>query len=422
MNRKFDIISEQVNEIELIDTHEHLVDETERLSFQKPFIQCDDWTTILGLYTKFDFVSSGMSQKEVDVILASTVDPLEKWKILAPYWEAIKYTANGQVIRHSINDLYGIADLEEKVIPELQERYLDYRKKGFYAETLKRANIKTCIVNPPGRPFKETELPDLLNQDIDALGMLWVDVERYNENICAEVKSLDDWLEVINWWFEKYSQVAAGVKIGMAYFRRLDFRKTAKDVAAPVFVKKMAGENLSEAEERKLQDFLFWYVVEKATQNGLAVKLHTGQQAMNNFMDLENVMFNPSDCASLCRLSPETTFVFFHISYPHYEPMISLARHYSNAMIDMCWAWTLNPVASVDFLKKYIMSAPSNKLMVFGGDDLYVENLVGHAKIARHGISLALSELVEDRWMSEKDALEVANKIMWKNAKRMYGI
>ena len=364
MNNIFDKIYEQIEKFQLIDTHEHLIDESERLDCIKPFIQCDDWTTILGLYTKFDFVSSGMLHKEVDSISSHEISPIEKWKIIQPYWDSIKNTGCSQVISHTINDLYNISELNEKIIPKLQERYVSYRKKGFYEETLKRANIKSCIVNPPGRPFKETELPDLLYQDINASGMIRMDVEQMNENILSKISDLSDWLEIINWWFNKYSDVAVGVKIGLAYFRRLDFENTDIEIATSLFSKKVSGQGLTENEEKILQDYLFWYVVNLATKNKLPVKLHTGHQAMNNFMNLENVMFNPADCANLCRISPDTKFIFFHISYPYYEPMISLTKHYSNAIIDMCWSWTINPIASIEFLKKYIMTSPINKLIV----------------------------------------------------------
>ncbi|MCF8459067.1 MAG: amidohydrolase family protein [Bacteroidales bacterium] len=356
------------------------------------------------------------------MISSQKINPIEKWKIIQPYWGLIKYTGYGQVVRHTINDLYGISELEEKIIPELQEKYIDYRKKGFYKETLKRANIKSCIVNPPGRPFKETEFPSLLYQDIDALGMIRVDIEKYNENILPKVNTLADWLEIINWWFDKYSDDAVGVKIGNAYFRRLDFKKNDIELADPIFLKKIAGKEVGETEEKTMQDYLFWYVIDLATKNRLPVKLHTGHQAMNNFMSLENIMFNPADCANLCRLNPDTKFIFYHISYPYYEPMISLTKHYSNAIVDMCWSWTINPIASIDFLKKYIMTSPINKLMVFGGDDLYVENLIGHAKVARKGISIALSELVQDKWITERDAMEIADRIMWKNSEDIYEI
>jgi hypothetical protein len=51
--------------------------------------------------------------------------------------------------------------------------------------------------------------------------------------------------------------------------------------------------------------------------------------------------------------------------------------------------------------------------MVFGGDDLNVENLIGHADVPRKGISIALSEI---------DSIVIAEKIVWKNAAEIYGI
>jgi uncharacterized protein len=421
MNNQYEKIYEKIQETRLIDTHEHFIDETERLNCLKPFIQCDDWTTIFGLYSKFDFVSAGMAKRDVDSFTSSEIHPVDKWKIIEPYWHTVKYTGYGQVFQYTINKLYNIPELAQENIPDLEEKYQAYRKKGFYKETLKRANVKSCIVNPPGRPFKETELPEIFYQDIDALGMIRINVEQYNESILPKVADLNDWLHIIDWWFEKYSNPAVGVKIGNAYFRRLDFEKTDFEKAEPLFKDKLSGMKLSEPEEKQIQDYIFWYVVDKATQKGLPIKLHTGYQAMNNVMNLENVMRNPADCANLCRLSPDSRFIFFHISYPYYEPMISLAKHYKNAFIDMCWSWSINPIASIDFLKKYVVAAPVNKLLVFGGDDLYIENLIGHSTVARKGIAHSLSDLIKDNWISEGDSFEIAERIMFKNAGEIYG-
>jgi uncharacterized protein len=422
MNSQFEGILEKIQETKFIDTHEHFIDETERLNCQKPFIQCDDWTTIFGLYSTFDFVSAGMPKRDVDAFTSPDISPIDKWKIIEPYWHKVKFTGYGQVIQNTISKLYGIPQLTQENILELEEKYQAFKKKGFYKETLKKANVESCIVNPPGRPFKETELPEILYQDLNALGMIKVNVEQYNENILPKVSDLNDWLHIIDWWFEKYSDSAVGVKIGNAYFRRLDFEKIDIQKIESNFRDKIAGKELSELQEKQIQDYLFWYVVNLATQKGLPIKLHTGYQAMNNFMSLGNVMYNPVDCANLCRLSPETRFIFFHISYPYYEPMIALAKHYSNAFIDMCWSWSGNPIASIDFLKKYIVTAPVNKLLVFGGDDLYIENLIGHSAIARKGIVHALSDLIKDNWISESASFEIAERIMYKNVEEIYGI
>jgi 23S rRNA maturation-related 3'-5' exoribonuclease YhaM len=100
--------------------------------------------------------------------------------------------------------------------------------------------------------------------------------------------------------------------------------------------------------------------------------------------------------------------------------MLSLAKHFSNAYIDMCWSWSINPLAAKDFLKKFILTAPNNKIFTFGGDDIIVENLIGHAAIARKGITQALSELVSDGWITLNNALDLVDNLMYKNAEKLF--
>jgi hypothetical protein len=88
----------------------------------------------------------------------------------------------------------------------------------------------------------------------------------------------------------------------------------------------------------------------------------------------------------------------------------------------MCWAWIINPEASKDFLKKYLVTAPANKILTFGGDYSPVEPVLGHATLARRGIALALSELVEENWLTLDEALELIDPIMHENARRIFNL
>jgi hypothetical protein len=73
-------------------------------------------------------------------------------------------------------------------------------------------------------------------------------------------------------------------------------------------------------------------------------------------------------------------------------------------------------------LKKYLVSAPANKIMTFGGDYIPVEPVLGHAVMARRGITLALCELVEEGWLTVDGAMELIDPIMHKNARRIYNL
>jgi len=86
----------------------------------------------------------------------------------------------------------------------------------------------------------------------------------------------------------------------------------------------------------------------------------------------------------------------------------------------MCWSWIINPVAAKDFLKKYLVTAPANKILTFGGDYVPVELILGHATIARRGIALALSELVDEDWLTLSDAMDLVDPIMHNNARQLF--
>jgi predicted TIM-barrel fold metal-dependent hydrolase len=139
-------------------------------------------------------------------------------------------------------------------------------------------------------------------------------------------------------------------------------------------------------------------------------------------MPLSRVERNAAAASDLCKTAPDTRFVFMHIDYPYYEPMVALAKHYANCYIDMCWAWIISPVASVDFLKQYLVTAPANKVLTFGGDYIPVEPVLGHVILARRGIARALFELVEEEWLDLESALGLVEPIMRGNAHSLFDL
>jgi predicted TIM-barrel fold metal-dependent hydrolase len=296
------------------------------------------------------------------------------------------------------------------------------RQPGFYRRILcELGNIESCQVNWLKSPFLESKMPTLLMQDISIVGMFaGPNLPMFGKPTGIDVAELTDWHKVIDWWFNKYSRYAVAVKSQDAYRRDIDDKPTSGEKVAGVFQKKVKGQPMNHDEEKTLEDHLFWYAVEKATENNLPVKLHTGYYAGQNGMPLSRLAHNAGSACELCRSAPQTSFVFMHICYPYYEELLAVAKHWTNAFVDMCWSWIINPIAAKDFLKKYLVTAPANKILTFGGDYLYVEQVLGHAVIARQGIALALSELVEEGWLTLDDALAIVDPIMHGNARRIF--
>lgn len=418
-------INRKVLETPLVDTHEHLIEEKDRLTgTSHPRVMCDDWALLLSHYLNSDLIVAGMPQESHDKFLSAKTDPIAKWKLIEPYWPAVKNTGYGQTVRIAMQKLYDVDDLSAKTVRQIQAGYEKTRRPGFYKRILcELANIESCQVNSLSGPFSESPMPTLLMQDLSILGMYaGPDFKQFGKPTGITVKSLADWRRVIDWWFDKYAKYAVAVKSQHAYYRDIDYAKApAKDAEAP-FAKRLENKHPSPAGRKALEDHLFWYAVDKATEHNLPVKLHTGYYAGQGRMPLDRLINNPGSATSLCRTAPKTRFVFMHICYPYYEELISVAKQYTNAYVDMCWSWIINPVAAKDFLKKCLVTAPANKILTFGGDYIPVEPVLGHAAIARRGITQALSELVEEGWLTLPDALELIDPIMRGNARSIFDI
>jgi len=417
-------IEQRIAETTLVDTHEHLIEEEVRVKGEHHRIKANDWSMLLSHYLDSDMKTAGMPSDQFNAFFSNKTDPVKKWDILEPYWYAVKNTGYGQAVELAIRELYNVDVLSRDTVKTIQERYLQTIKPGFYKTILKdKAGIESCQVNYLEAPFSETRQPLLLMQDISFIGMhMGPNIGAYAPKAGIEVKDLSDWHRVIDWWFEKYGPYAVAVKSQAAYSRQLDFEDIPAEKAENAFKRKLHGEDISGDERKKIEDHLFWYCVRKANEYNLPVKLHTGYYAGQNGMPLSRIQGNPAAVTDLCKHSPETRFVFMHICYPYYEEMIAAAKHYTNCHIDMCWSWIISPVAGVNFLKQYLVTAPANKVLTFGGDYIPVEPVLGHAIIARKGIANALIQLVDEQWVSLDNALELISPIMNGNARKMFNL
>ncbi|MGC9328673.1 MAG: amidohydrolase family protein [Candidatus Hinthialibacter sp.] len=417
-----DKLAARIAETPLIDTHEHLIEEEDRLAGKNSRIQANDWSFLFSHYINSDMITAGMPNDQYGAFFSPQTDPLQKWNHLESIWPAVRNTGYGQAVEIAVRELYNVDSISRENVPTIQDRFLQTIRPGFYRAILKeRANIESSQVNCLSAPFGETSQPTLLMQDISIVGMhMGPNIQAYAPKAGVEVHDLSDWHRVIDWWFNHYGPYAVAVTSQAAYSRQLDYDDVPAEEAEVPFKKRLQGESLSGAERKKIEDHLFWYSVRKATEHNLPVKLHTGYYAGQNGMPMSRIQGNPAAVTDLCKRSPETNFVFMHICYPFYEEMIAAAKHYTNCHLDMCWSWIISPVAGVNFLKQYLVTAPANKVLTFGGDYIPVEPVLGHAVIARRGVFNALSQLVSEGWLNPDAAMDLIEPIMNGNARRIF--
>jgi hypothetical protein len=413
-----------VDSTPLVDTHEHLIEEEGRLTGKSDRIQADDWSFMIAHYLDSDMTTCGMPRADHEAFFSPETDPIRKWELLEPYWPRIRNTGYAQAVEIATRKLFGVEGLSRETIDRVQDGYRAGIRPGFYATVLKDvAGIESCQVNSLEVPFSESPQPTLLMQDISILGLhMGPDLEAYARKPGIEVRDLADWHRVIDWWFETYGPYAVAVKSQAAYSRNIDFEDVPAEEVEAVFKKTLGKDPVAPADEKRLQDHLFWYCTRRATELDLPVKVHTGYYAGDNYMPMGRLLGNADAASALCRTAPDTRFVFMHINYPFYEDLIAVAKHYTNCYVDMCWAWIISPVAANRFLKQYLVTAPANKVLTFGGDYIPVEPVVGHAALARRGITLALAQLVDEGWLDRDGALALVDPVMRGNARTLFNL
>ncbi|MER8989384.1 amidohydrolase family protein [Mesorhizobium sp. M0843] len=420
-------LEEEVATTYLADTHEHLVEESRRLSGEfDQRIPCDDWSLLFTDYVQGDLHCAGMSLDDRQRFFQPDVPSVEKFKLVAPYWDRVRNTGYARALTITMRELYGVETFNLESVELLASEYRRVRKPGFYKHILKDVcHISQCHVNSLDRVFMETAQPSLLRQDLSIHELSRCnrsDIEKVESELSLTIESFDNWVSAIDQYFEKFGNLAVAVKYWGAYHRRLDFTHVERHVAERCFNKMIVNRAHDGAEGAQVvEDYFFHFCLRKAQDYSLPVKIHTGYLATRDEMPLARVRDNAIDVCKLLDNYPGVRFILMHIGYPYQEEYIALGKQYGNAFIDMCWAWIINPVASTRFLAEFLSAVPDHKVLTFGGDYSIAENIVGHSIMARRGIAKAVVALVDGRWIDRAAVPELLSRLMHLNAQELFG-
>lgn len=421
-------LAELIDETPWIDVHEHLVEERHRLrddayEFVEIFGEESsipaDWAgLIVGGYALDDLVSAGLAAPAVQAFTGDDLGPVEKWDAVADVMEAARHTGYMRAVDVTTERLFG-QRLARDTCEEIDRHCRELRAPGYYRHVLNEvANIERCQVNSLEEdPFCETDMPDLLDQDISIAGLVRGRHLRAERLSGIHVGSLDDYVHVVEWVFDRYAPRAVAAKCFWAYFRSLAVGPVDGPPRRAFDRSRRHTEDWSD--RRQVEDFLFRRCVELATERGLPVKLHLGSLAHTEDPHLREIYDCVADVTRLVQEYPRTTFVLMHMAWPQQEQLLALAKHQPNVVVEMSWAWSAAPRSACDFLQRFLTTVPATKLLCFGADYLTVENVVGHAELARRGLQHALEDLVRSDWLSIDDASELVPLLMHGNARRI---
>jgi predicted TIM-barrel fold metal-dependent hydrolase len=411
-------LKKDIDQIRLIDTHEHLGSEDAYL--KRPA----DFLVRMLHYVESDLVSAGMPPasggkplrvQDPDVPLP------ERWALFQTYWREVRFTGYGRALDRVVKDLYqlDLDSLTPATAARLNERIAAANQPGLYRRILKdKARIDLAIVDVgSGKPDAE----------------FFVAVRRFDHFISVrspkeleglgaangvEVNALEDLVRTLEIAFTKGVQDGmVGVKSGLAYSRRIYYPRPTDAEARSAFDKLKGGGPATGEEILPLQNYLMHQVCRLAGAHHLPFQIHTGLQTGSG-----NLITNsrPTDLANLVMAFPEVKFVIFHGSYPYGPELSTLAKNFPNVFIDLCWLHIISPKVARESLSEWIETVPANKITGFGGDYKYVEGPYAHAEMAREVVAAALAEKVLAGYLTLTDARELAEKFLRNNAIELY--
>jgi predicted TIM-barrel fold metal-dependent hydrolase len=411
-------LAEHIQAIRMIDTHEHLVKEQAYLE-RGPDVLRD----LFANYVTADLVVAGAPLAAVER-LVDDADPDIKGRLagVRAAWERCQHTGYGEVVQLIARRMYELEEITPESLEGARDRATRLHQPG---ERLRLLRDVANLDHVQTDDFVWSCLPDISGPDFFLYDISWadfcagqVDAAAIRQEVGIEVRSIGDLREAQAAIFARYGACAIAVKAQHAYQRTLRWQERTDAEAGAVLQKELAGAPLTEEERLCLGDWCWSRGVELAIAHNLPFKLHTGYYAGHSRMPVDRIRGGHL-CGLLARY-PQARFVLMHIAYPYQDELVALAKHYPNVYVDLCWAWSINPLGARDFVRQMIHAVPANKLFAFGGDTGLPAAAVAYSIQARQWLTRALQAEVDEGLLTERQAIALATRFMRTNQEECF--
>jgi len=393
--------------IEVIDAHEHLSPEADRVKARV------DVFTLFSHYTYGDLMAAGMSESDYRATQNADLPLDYRWRLFAPYWEQIRWGSYARAALLAAAKFYGADDINEKTYVSISERMAKANTPGIYQRVLReachiRTSLTQCGRTDLGTPLLTPVMPLLLHDlwEVES----WRRISQPDLAPGAAIRTLDDLLAVTRAYINRVkSEGAAGLKMVSN-----PYGEPNRGGAYQAFEQLRTGAVSSLPYVNPLRDYLVDEAVRFAGEQDLAVAVHTGY--WGDFRTLDPLHMIP-----ILQRHPRVRFDLYHLGYPWLRESIMLGKGFPNVWLNFCWTHIISQRFAMDALDEVIDVVPMNKIIGFGGDyGVPVEKAYGHLVMAREDMARVLARRIERGQMSEDQALALARKWLWDNPKQLY--
>ncbi len=419
-------IRDHADQIKIIDTHEHQRRPEEYGNYKFRF-----YHLIAASYLAADVSSAGANGHDFKLMDSLSLDNL--WDI---YGEALNYTRNTSYYSQfadGFRKLYGFSDpyFTKDNIEELSGRIeINYKNyDSWFNQAFHKAGYDLMFIDQYWNPFN-TKIDERyfalalnINALINASSRKPEKADPLNSTYKEaagedyEINDLDDYLKFCDHLFKKnVENKAVCIKNSQAYSRTLYYENVPYEEARILFDK--PSSQLAPPEAKKIEDFMFHWIIQKAIEYDLPVQIHTGYLAgSGNILDNSQ----PIKLNNLFLKYPKAKFVLFHGGFPWTGEVEALSKMFPNVYLDLVWLPQISREEAVNALDVMLDCVPYNKFF-WGGDCGLIEESVGSLTFARDVVSEVLAKRVKRGLMTDKVALEIVDRIFRENAIKVFNL
>lgn len=428
-------LSEYIETIRVIDTHSHMQSDIQWEENGPRDVLVD----LFGMYSRDDLVIAGAAPAAVERLLDGTDPDIEgRFDAVADAWRAMQFTGYGEAVRIVASQLYDMEEINGPAARQAQPLLEELRTAEGSLHILRdRANLDHIQIDSGLQVQESTPAaPDFYLRDLSWAGFCRVDLGAERCALLAEmtgivVTDLTSLRRVMEIVFEQNGPRSIAVKSQHAYQRTLAWQErddTSAERALQAILANEPGTEHSESPARLcLGDWCMGHGAALAGRFHLPFKIHTGYLAgtatsgsTGDWMPLHRL--RAANLTPLLTRYPQTRFVLMHIAYPYDPELLAIAKHFPNVYVDLCWAWSIDPVTSTDFVRRFLHTVPVNKLFGFGDDTRTPTMAYGYATQMRRWLTSTLEAEIADGFLTVAQAMDVATRLLRSNQQACFNI
>ena len=400
---------EELDGLQVIDTHEHLPPERVRLAEPR------DALTLFRQYTRLVMFSAGLDEPTFVRMHDPEVPLDQRFGIFEQYRDLIRASGAARAAYITLKKFYGEDELTQGNFAAITAQMEELYQPGLYKKVL----VDTCGIRVVLQNSPEMDYDDPLLRPVPTIGIEgeWGQFPELAEKIMRGehgFSTLADYLE------ERAERLRELKQRGAVAFKMHPhlYCEPERKAAEEVFAGLQQGDSswARMGIPNPLANYLTDRLLAVAGELGLPVAVHTG--VWGDFRELD-----PKELIPHIVRHADVRFDLFHMGIPFVRDIGRMGANFSNVWLNMCWAPTLSPTMAANALDEWLDQVAANKIIAFGGDVRWpVEKIYGHLVLAKEVVATGLGRRIDRGLLTWDQALFLARKWFVHNPAELYGV